>query len=129
LSGAGVPRYETVVTLRSALRSFLLTFLLPACAYQSGQVAATRGTIAIIGTGTANIFYMVDQATRTCWLSAGQAIAPLDCCHLANVAEARASFPWLSDECTNAAPANAEPAPSPPPPSSTDAPVRPPIGG
>ena len=89
---------------------------------QPGLVnTAGVGSFATVGAGNfepnghhdGDTRYLVDRATRTCWLQVGTALAALDCCALRRVPAAAPLLPWVTG-ATCATPADAAHAPAAP---------------
>ena len=47
--------------------------------------------------------YLVDRAARVCWFAVREAVAPMDCCALARIVEARAFLTWVDAASCGAA--------------------------
>jgi hypothetical protein len=120
---AAIPRPLLAVALAASVASL-------ACVPTRGTVRAGReDPLVMIEAGLARfqgggwfVRYLVDKSTRTCWLVMGSSVAPLDCCALTRVKEARSHVSWRpcaqrnSGSGTRAAAGASRLSPAPPPP-------------
>jgi hypothetical protein len=69
-----------------------------------------------VGSGAAYYArYIIDRRARVCWFLAGDSVAPLDCCSLLDVAEARPHLAWVNPSVCAARLSLPPPAQPPPP--------------
>jgi hypothetical protein len=120
---AAIPRPLLAVALAASVASL-------ACVPPRGTVRAGReDPLVIIAAGLTHfhgmdlpVSYLVDKSTRTCWLVISSSVAPLDCCALTRVKEARSHVSWRpcaqrnSGSGTRAASGASRLSPAPPPP-------------
>ena len=110
-----------MTVLKSAVTCLTAVLLLSGCpeypSSRPGVVQTSEGNpLASVGAGQVEIGgnaffarYVIDSRAHLCWFNVGDSVAPVDCCALQRVEEARPFLKWLDASACPSSPSVAPP--------------------